>query len=43
MCASELLNSFVTYNDSVYGRLRRLKFSKAYISESASVNFLKLN
>jgi len=40
--AGELLNSFDTYDDLVYGVLR-LKFSKTYISESASVNFLKLN
>jgi hypothetical protein len=40
--AGELLNIFNTYDDLVYGVLRRLKFSKTYISESASANFLKL-
>jgi hypothetical protein len=41
--AGELLNSSDTYDGLVYGLVRRLKFSKTYISESASGSFLKLN
>jgi len=41
--AGELLNNFDTYDGLAYGLVRRLKFSKTYISESASSSFLKLN
>jgi len=41
--AGELLNSFDTYDGLVYGLLRRMKFSKTYISESSFAKFLKLN